>query len=286
MTRPSHTALRAGLALLIALTVAHCGQPEEPIRRSERRSETRPLEAMKQSDCFTCHGITEAAIGPAYVRIAQRYAGDGSVRAGLVNKVMEGGGGLWGGAQMSRHPFLKEPDVGRMVDWILSTHARDSLRQDAASRRAVSPVGDAGGVRLRLFPLEDPGRYPDLGRLDHMEPLFTGRLPAARLAGASLPEASARPLLAVLDGTLDIPEKNSYFFRLHGATSGRLIVDGEGVISPLEQDLETLLPLDAGAHRFAIQWPIRSIRDNMELEWIPPDSLYYGDVPAGVFRAH
>ncbi len=51
------------------------------------------------------------------------------------------------------------------------------------------------------------------------------------------------------------------------------------MITSLESDQETLIQLSAGAHPFKLELPVRSQNDLLALEWIPPDSLFYGPVP-------
>jgi cytochrome c551/c552 len=253
--------------LLLAM-FAGCAEQQEPKRRSERPPDVHPLEAMKESDCFSCHGITETSIGPSYTRIARRYQGLPGVRSTLVGKVMEGGGGIWGSAQMSRHPFLKEEEVSRMVDWVMATHARDSLLHAWYAATETPPIGPIGPFRLRLFlPSNDDLLAP---------PHYESRTTALQFAGADIAHLSTLPAYVVIDGALPISTDGKYFFRIKGALTGQFTIDDQIVITVLESDQETLIHLTAGAHPFRLELPVRSPDDLLALEWIPPDSLFYG----------
>lgn len=71
-------------------------------------------------DCKACHSIEQESIGPAYKKVAERYAGKAGITAQLVKKVIEGGTGNWGQRPMSSHPDLSTEDATEIVQYILS----------------------------------------------------------------------------------------------------------------------------------------------------------------------
>jgi cytochrome c len=83
------------------------------------------LELIGSSDCTTCHRLDQASagasIGPAYSQVADKYApaADSTVDR-LVNKIINGGQGVWGSIPMTGHPALSPADVKTMVLYILS----------------------------------------------------------------------------------------------------------------------------------------------------------------------
>ncbi|HMH23542.1 MAG TPA: c-type cytochrome [Puia sp.] len=83
------------------------------------------LELIGGSDCTTCHRLQEAGsgstIGPAYSKVADKYApaADTTVDR-LVKKIISGGSGIWGAVPMTPHPSLKEADVKEMVSYIMT----------------------------------------------------------------------------------------------------------------------------------------------------------------------
>lgn len=75
---------------------------------------------IEKSDCKTCHANDKTINGPAYILVAQRYAGKAGVEEILTQKVIKGGTGNWGDRAMAAHPQLSEGEVGQMIKYILS----------------------------------------------------------------------------------------------------------------------------------------------------------------------
>jgi cytochrome c len=72
----------------------------------------------KSKGCMGCHGIDKKIVGPAYKDVAQKYAGQNKVDM-LSEKVIKGGGGVWG--QMPMPPNAISPEESKkLVEWILS----------------------------------------------------------------------------------------------------------------------------------------------------------------------
>ncbi|MDX2247281.1 MAG: PQQ-dependent sugar dehydrogenase [Bacteroidia bacterium] len=73
------------------------------------------------SDCKACHTVNQKINGPAYETIAEKYSLKDS--AYLINKIINGGSGVWGESMMSAHPQLNRKQVGEMVAYILSLNS-------------------------------------------------------------------------------------------------------------------------------------------------------------------
>jgi cytochrome c len=95
----------AGLALLPALASAEPSAGES---------------LAKKSGCFACHSVQRKVIGPAYKDVAERYDGEKGAVDKLVQKVKEGGSGVWGSAGMPPQAQVKDEDIHRIVEWILT----------------------------------------------------------------------------------------------------------------------------------------------------------------------
>ena len=74
---------------------------------------------MEGSDCYACHALDKASVGPTFLEITAKYDGQ-DVKNKLIGTVIDGGGGIWGDRQMPAHPQLNRNDVGQMIDYILS----------------------------------------------------------------------------------------------------------------------------------------------------------------------
>lgn len=75
--------------------------------------------AIANSDCKTCHTITDKSIGPTYREIAERYRGKNAEKM-LAMKIIRGGNGNWGKNLMAAHPQHSEEEATEMVKYILS----------------------------------------------------------------------------------------------------------------------------------------------------------------------
>ena len=72
------------------------------------------------SDCYICHKKDERSAGPAFEDIAKRYPVNKVYIEMLAQKVIIGGSGNWGSAEMDPHPKLSVEDAKKMVAYILS----------------------------------------------------------------------------------------------------------------------------------------------------------------------
>jgi len=75
---------------------------------------------MKKNGCNACHAEDKKVIGPSYKDVANKYRGDASAAAKLVEKVKKGGSGVWGPVPMPPNPNVKDDDVKKMVQLILN----------------------------------------------------------------------------------------------------------------------------------------------------------------------
>lgn len=97
---------------------------------------------MLSLDCKTCHKIDEKSIGPAFTEVAKRYQKDQKAMSYLTNKIIKGGGGVWGETAMAAHPDLAESDAKQIVQWILTLADQSSLKKSLPARGNI-PVKEA-----------------------------------------------------------------------------------------------------------------------------------------------
>jgi len=79
---------------------------------------------MPKYDCRACHALDHKLVGPAWKDVAERYRGDATAAAKLMDRVKKGGRGNWiqqtGGVSMPPHPNLSDADLKKVVDFVLS----------------------------------------------------------------------------------------------------------------------------------------------------------------------
>jgi len=75
---------------------------------------------LAEATCLSCHQTQVQSIGPRYVDVADRYRDNDKAVEILVEKILKGGGGVWGEVPMPPHPQYNEEQASQMVDAILS----------------------------------------------------------------------------------------------------------------------------------------------------------------------
>ena len=74
----------------------------------------------KKHNCFACHAVDKKVVGPAYKDVANKYRGDKSAEAKLIEKVKKGGSGVWGPIPMPPNTQVSDADIKKMVELILA----------------------------------------------------------------------------------------------------------------------------------------------------------------------
>ncbi len=75
---------------------------------------------LNSNDCLTCHAMERKSVGPSFKDISAKYSNSLEITNLLANKIIKGGGGVWGNTAMSAHPLLQEDQAAQMVKYILS----------------------------------------------------------------------------------------------------------------------------------------------------------------------
>ena len=71
-------------------------------------------------NCLTCHATDRKVVGPSYKDVAAKYKDDPKALEMLINKVKNGGGGVWGSVPMPPNN-VPDADLKTLVEWVLST---------------------------------------------------------------------------------------------------------------------------------------------------------------------
>jgi cytochrome c len=89
---------------------------------AEQPAATPPRQAEKlvaEKGCTACHQRDKALVGPAFLAVAQKYAGEAEARAYLAKKIRAGGSGVWGGV-MPPQAQVDEGEAAEIADWLVS----------------------------------------------------------------------------------------------------------------------------------------------------------------------
>lgn len=76
-----------------------------------------PELAMKKN-CGGCHAIDKKVVGPAWSEVAKQYKGNQEAPVVLVNKIKQGGFGIWGALPMPAQ-HISDEDARTLVKFIL-----------------------------------------------------------------------------------------------------------------------------------------------------------------------
>ena len=109
-------------------------------------------------DCKVCHKEAEKSIGPSYKAVSEKYAKDTKAKVYLTNKIIKGGGGVWGETVMAAHPDLKQSDAEMIVDYILGLNKKEAPSLPA--KGSITPTDkDLGNGNL----MQITATYTDKG---------------------------------------------------------------------------------------------------------------------------
>jgi cytochrome c len=118
------------------------------------------LKLMRSSDCFNCHALDRAIVGPSFLDIANKYRGQAGAIDTSIDRVLKGSTGVWGKVAMLPHGQHTREQVAQMVSWVYDAKpdpSSQTLRGMSGTIELTSKPENAGAaVRLTA-------RYQDLG---------------------------------------------------------------------------------------------------------------------------
>lgn len=111
--------------MMIAAGLWSCSNPEKKIVQADADPTQHPdyqkgFDLVANSDCYTCHKISDKLVGPAYVEVANRYANQKDAVDTLVQSIIYGSIGKWGQMQMTPHANLSKEEATAMAKYILT----------------------------------------------------------------------------------------------------------------------------------------------------------------------
>jgi len=127
---------------------------------------------MLKSDCSTCHKESAASIGPAFAKIAAKYKNDGKAVDYLASKVIGGSQGVWGEVPMPAHAAMKQADVKKITEWIMSLGNKETV---AASLPTSGKIVPPANIDKKKPVLTIKASYTDAGSMG-LKPLTSTNL--------------------------------------------------------------------------------------------------------------
>ena len=120
----------------------------------------KPLFAMSQSTCLSCHTANKKLIGPSFDLIAQKYAANDTAQSYLSRRVITGGTGVWGEEHMPPHPNLSEQEADLIIDWILMQADNPTqfyVGLEGAIKLPEAPSDSENGIYVLTAAYQDHG---------------------------------------------------------------------------------------------------------------------------------
>ncbi len=77
-------------------------------------------ELAQATGCLSCHSLTEKVVGPAYVKVSEKYQADPDAVAGLVQSIQYGSKGKWGRIPMPAHAQLSADELKMLANWVMT----------------------------------------------------------------------------------------------------------------------------------------------------------------------
>lgn len=74
----------------------------------------------RQQACLGCHLMSGKRVGPGFLQVAERYAGQSSAVDELSVSIRKGGRDKWGAVPMPGNTRLSEAQARQLAHWILS----------------------------------------------------------------------------------------------------------------------------------------------------------------------
>jgi cytochrome c len=76
-------------------------------------------ELAQKKACMGCHGLQNKIVGPAYKDVAAKYAKDKDAYKKLAEKIVKGGGGVWGPVPMPANA-VTPAEAETLAKWVLT----------------------------------------------------------------------------------------------------------------------------------------------------------------------
>jgi len=107
---------------------------------------------LNDGDCHSCHSIDHKVVGPSYLDISKKYAGQATAVDQLTRSIRQGGSGNWGDLRMPAHPDLNDAQLAETVRWILAL--KDVTPGGSQEAKAKEYTYTVNGKKVTLnFPI-------------------------------------------------------------------------------------------------------------------------------------
>lgn len=103
-----------GLFLAATLVAAFAAAQVAPIDAKKAKS------LFEGHECSGCHQLETKLVGPALKQVADKYRNDGQAASRLMEKIKQGGVGVWGEIPMPLNAGITDEELKLVIGWILA----------------------------------------------------------------------------------------------------------------------------------------------------------------------
>jgi len=83
--------------------------------------------------CLACHAVDKQVVGPAWIDVAKKYAGDPKAVAELTKAIKYGNQGIWGAVPMPAQTNLSDADAKKLAQMVLALYNKNSSSSSSSS---------------------------------------------------------------------------------------------------------------------------------------------------------
>lgn len=165
---------------------------------------------VESGDCKTCHKADEKSIGPSFKEVALKYKDDPKANDYLANKIINGGGGVWGETAMSAHPSISQAEAHQLVEYVMSLSGTNNQPASLPLKGTVDATAGKpeknNGVLYLMASYTDKGG-PGIRPITGSDAIA---LRSPKLAAASFDKSDAVSTFEVEGTNLLIPSGNGW----------------------------------------------------------------------------
>ena len=143
------------MATIKTISLAGAGQQPNETKSGISAGES----LVKESDCTSCHAVDHKVVGPSFMEVANRYAGQPGTVDILSKKIRAGGAGVWGTVAMTPHPSFTDAQLKEIVTYVLSTRGMTLPRTADKSNVKMYSYTLSDGKAVKVdFPVFEQGQ--------------------------------------------------------------------------------------------------------------------------------
>jgi len=84
--------------------------------------------------CLACHAVDKQVVGPAWIDVAKKYAGDPKAVETLTKGIKNGNQGIWGAVPMPAQTSVSDADAKQLAQMVLALYNKESSAAPSSNK--------------------------------------------------------------------------------------------------------------------------------------------------------